>query len=51
MSPKRSANSPLNMRMAKEAVSRNPVCKSLNQQERQSNTGTSAIMLGRGLDE
>ena len=34
--------SDLNTRMAKEAVSRNPVCKSLNQQERQSNTGTSA---------
>ena len=32
--------------MAKEAVSRNPVCKSLNQQERQSNTGTSALFKG-----
>ena len=34
MSPRRSASSPLKMRIAKEAVRRNPVCMSLNQHER-----------------
>ena len=40
----------LKMRMAKEAVRRNPVCRSLNQQERQSNTGTSACLQDEETD-